>query len=229
MLKTIAFGALLVALFTSVLVVRHTRAEEDSGRLELMSAAVLGRYAPLAAALAVAVGASVVLGGVTAVALIATGLPVAGSVAFGLTWACAGTAFAAVAAVAAQLTDRARTATGSAVAVLGCAYLLRAIGDSAGGATWVSWLSPIGWAQQIRPYGGNRWVVAALPLTFAAVLVGVAVLLTDRRDLGAGLLPARPGAASAAPGLRRSPSSVRSWAASPPTSGASWTTPSPTS
>jgi ABC-2 type transport system permease protein len=112
MLKTTAFGALLVALVSALLVVRHTRAEEESGRLELMSAGVLGRDAPLTAALLVAVAADVVIAAVTTVAVVAAGLPWAGSAAFGLTWASAGVAFAAVAAVAVQLTERSRTATG---------------------------------------------------------------------------------------------------------------------
>ena len=34
-----------------LLVVRHTRAEEETGRAELVGAGVVGRHAPLAAAL----------------------------------------------------------------------------------------------------------------------------------------------------------------------------------
>jgi ABC-2 type transport system permease protein len=204
MLKTTAFGALLVALVSMLLVVRHSRAEEESGRLELMSAGVLGRHAPPSAALAVAVGASTVIGAVTAVAVVAAGLPATGSVAFGLTWATAGIAAAAVTGVAVQLAERSRTATGVTVAVLGAAYLLRAAGDSAsdGSRTWLSWLSPIGWSQQIRPYGGNRWPVAVLPVLLAVLLVGLAYVLVARRDLGAGLVAARPGPATGAPRLR---------------------------
>jgi ABC-2 type transport system permease protein len=202
MLKTTAFGALLVALVSALLVVRHTRAEEESGRLELMSAGVLGRDAPLTAALLVAVAADVVIAAVTTVAVVAAGLPWAGSAAFGLTWASAGVAFAAVAAVAVQLTERSRMATGITVSVLGAAYLLRAAGDVGDGRGWLSWLSPVGWAQQIRPYAGNRWPVAVLPVLLAVVLVGVAHALVARRDLGAGLVAARPGPATGAPGLR---------------------------
>jgi len=201
--KLTAFGSALVALFALLLVTRHTRAEEEAGRLELVGAAVVGRHAALAAAVLVAAGASVTLGLVTAVALIGVGLPAAGSFAFGSAWAALGIAFAGVAAVAAQLTTAARAANGIAAGVLGVAYLVRAVGDSAGtdGPTALSWFSPIGWAQQVRPYAGDRWWVLSLLIVFAVVTVAGAFALVARRDHGAGLLPDRPGPAGAAPAL----------------------------
>jgi ABC-2 type transport system permease protein len=81
--------------------------------------------------------------------------------------------------------------------VVGVAYVLRAVGDLAQGDPGLaSWLSPIGWSQQIRPFAGDRWWVTALPLLAAAVLVPVAFALQSRRDHGAGLLPDRPGPAA---------------------------------
>ena len=203
MLKLTTLGAVLVAVLMIMVVVRHTRAEEESGRLELMRSGVLGRHAPLAAALAVSVTASVLLGALTAGALAAGGLDPVGSLAFGLCWACAGMAFAAVAAVAAQVTAGARAATGLALTVLGVAFVLRAIGDSAaGGLSMLTWLSPIGWSEQLRPYAGNRWWVALIPVAFTIVVGRAAFFLNGRRDLGAGLVPPRPGPARGAPGLR---------------------------
>src|SRR3954451_20062332 len=143
--KFTAFGALLVGLLGSILVVRHTRSEEESGRLELLSAGVLGRYAALAAALLVSAGTVVVLGLLTALTLIGIGLPAAGSLAFGLVWTSAGLSFAGVGALVAQLSEGARTANGFTAIALGVSYILRAIGDSSadGKTEWVSWLSPI--------------------------------------------------------------------------------------
>ncbi|OKK01332.1 ABC transporter permease [Amycolatopsis sp. CB00013] len=199
-LKLTGFGAALIALLLITTVVRHTRAEEESGRLDLLGSGVVGRHAPLAAALAVTVVTGVAVGILTAGGLAVAGLPVAGSVALGAGWMTAGWAFGAIAAVAAQLCRSARLATGIAGGVLGLAYLLRAIGDS--GPEWLSWLSPIGWAQQIRPFAGERWWVVALPVAFAAVLLLVAVRLSDGRDLGAGLLADRAGPAHAGRGLQ---------------------------
>jgi polyether ionophore transport system permease protein len=206
MIKTGGIGAVFVAMLTVVLVVRHTRADEESGRLELAGGTAMGRRAPLGAALVVAVIANLALAVVTAGALAAAGLPVDGSIAFGLAWAGVGLAFAAIAAAAAQVTTSARTATALSAAVLAVVYVLRATGDTAseGGPRWLSWLSPIGWAQQFRPYAGNRWWVLLITLGFAVVVAGIAFALAARRDLGAGLLATRSGPASAS-GLLRSP------------------------
>jgi ABC-2 type transport system permease protein len=200
--KLTAFGALLVALLAAILVVRHTRTEEENGRLELLSAGVLGRYAAVTAALIVSAGTVVLLGLLTALSLIGVGLDTRGSVAFGLTWVSAGLAFAGVGAVTAQLTEGARAANGFTAIILGVSYVLRAIGDSSSDIAWVSWLSPIGWAQQIRPYAGDRFVVVLLPLALLVVTVLGALALIRRRDLGAGLVRPRPGPATASAGLR---------------------------
>jgi ABC-2 type transport system permease protein len=200
------FFPLLVGLASLLTVVRHTRTEEETGRRELLGATVVGRHAGLAAALIATLGANLLLAVLVAAGMISQGLPAAGSVAFGLELAAAGWAFAAVGGVAAQLTSGAGGARGIAVSALGIAYLLRLGGDvsgsAGGGLSWLSWLSPIGWAHRIRPYAGERWVVLALPVAFTAVGVVVAVILSVRRDVGTGLLVPRPGPATAAAGLR---------------------------
>jgi ABC-2 type transport system permease protein len=199
MIKLGAFGGALVAVFAILLMIRHTRAEEEAGRLELVGSTVVGRHAPLAAALVVSVAANLVLGLLTALGLVASGLPASGSFAFGLAWASVGIAFVAVAAVAAQITGSARAAIGIAMTFLGVAYVLRAVGDTAGDgvAGALRWLSPIGWGQQVRPYQGDRWWVLLLPIAFFVVLTAAAYVLVERRDHGAGLLPDRPGPATA--------------------------------
>jgi ABC-2 type transport system permease protein len=196
------FLALLTGLMVVFTVTRHTRAEEDTGRAELLASAVVGRYAALTASLLVAGGASVLTGLIQAVTMIGAGLPAAGSVAFGASEALAGLVFTAVAAVAVQLAGYSRTANGIGTAVVGAAFLLRGAGDSTVDARWLSWLSPIGWVQQVRAFAGERWWVLLLPVA-AALLAGAAgYWLLPRRDVGVGFLPPRPGPARAAPGLR---------------------------
>lgn len=119
MIKMIGMGTVAIALFAVMIMVRHTRADEELGRHELLSGGSLGRGAPLAAALLVATGTSVIIGLATALALVATGLPIVGSFTFGLCWTVSGLAFAGVGAVAAQLAASARAARGLAVGVLG--------------------------------------------------------------------------------------------------------------
>jgi ABC-2 type transport system permease protein len=192
---------LLVGLATLLTLIRHTRAEEVAGRRELLGATVVGRQAPLFAALVVAFGASLALGALVSASLVAYGLPAAGAVAFGLSWVMFGWAFAAVAAVAAQVTESARVARGISITILGLCFVLRAAGD-AGGKDGPTWLSPFGWVQRVRAFADERWWVFVLFLGLIAVLTFAALALSARRDLGSGLLPARLGRAAAASWLQ---------------------------
>ncbi|ANN21198.1 ABC transporter permease [Amycolatopsis orientalis] len=196
------FLALLVALMAVFTVTRHTRAEEDSGRAELLASAVVGRYSALTAAVLVAGGASVLIGLIETALMIGAKMPSAGAFALGGATAATGLVFTAVAAVAVQVAEYSRTANGIGAAAVGVAFLLRAVGDSTADAGWVSWLSPIGWAQQLRPFADERWWVLLLPLAAAVVVGGVGYALIPRRDVGTGLLPPRPGPAEAAASLR---------------------------
>ncbi|HKE63980.1 MAG TPA: ABC transporter permease [Micromonosporaceae bacterium] len=198
------FAAVAAAMASIFTVVRHTRAEEESGRTELVGAGVVGRRAPLTAALTVAIYLNVLAGALTILVMVLLGAGGAGAVALGAGITTCGIAFAGIAAVAAQLTEGSRAANGIGFTVLGVAFVLRAVGDAAHGGTlsFLSWLSPIGWAQQVRPYAGERWWVLALGVGLGLALSGVAYALVARRDIGAGLVPPRLGPASAASGLR---------------------------
>jgi ABC-2 type transport system permease protein len=196
-----AFGAVVAGLMSMFIVGRHTRAEEQSGRSELIRAGVLGRSVPLTAAVAVAFAAQLVMGAAVALVMVGFGTPVAGSVALGASLAGVGVLFAGVAAVAVQVSQGTAGAYGLVGAVLGAAYALRAAGDVGDGT--LSWLSPIGWGQSMRPYADERWWPLALMLVVAAALLVAAYALLGRRDDGAGLIAPRPGPPTAAPALAR--------------------------
>ena len=202
--KVGGIAAALVGVISMIITVRHTRGDEESGRLELVSAGVVGRFAALTAAVVTAVTTNVVVAVLVAAGLMALGLPVGGSIAFALGWCAIGLMFVAVAAVTAQLTTSARAATGLGIAFLSLCYLIRAAGDAGGadGPTWLLWLSPFGWVSHLRPYAGDRWWVLALAVAFAAAFLAVAYRLVGGRDIGAGLLPERLGPAEGPAGLR---------------------------
>jgi ABC-2 type transport system permease protein len=195
------FVAAFIALMSLLAVIRHTRAEEEAGRLELLRSGVVGRHAPLAAALLVTLGGNVVLAVIVIVGLISQNTPVAGAVALGLGFVGCGMVFAGLGAATAQISENARPARGMAASVLGAAYLLRALGDSSETATWLSWLSPIGWVQQTRAFAGERWWALGIPLVVGPALVALAVSLEGRRDFGAGLRASPLGPERAAAGL----------------------------
>ncbi|MEU0566848.1 ABC transporter permease [Nonomuraea sp. NPDC005983] len=193
-------ASVLAALMSILVITRHTRAEEETGRTELIGACAIGRHATPASAVLVAGSANLLIGLLITLALAGQGLPGAGALAFGLAVSGTGWTFTGVAILAAQLTEHARTANALATAVLGLAFLLRALGDAAR-IEPLSWLSPLGWAQRIRAFAGERWQVVALFAVTGLALVAVAALLSARRDLGAGLLPPRLGPRDAAPDL----------------------------
>ena len=186
---------LLIAVAVILTVIRHTRADEETGRTELIDSTAIGRYASLTAALMLCFGASIATGVIGAAGLLGTDIPAAGSLAFGAALAGSGLVFTAVAAVAAQLSPSARVARGFAFAVLGTAFTLRAVGDAGSGA--LSWLSPLGWSLQVRPYAGDRWWVLLLHLATTVVLTVVAYRLLAGRDVGAGLVAERAGPGTA--------------------------------
>ncbi|TDD10403.1 ABC transporter permease [Nonomuraea deserti] len=199
------FLTFMVGLLALLTVIRHTRTEEEAGRRELVGATAVSRHADLAAALIVTCGACLVLGLASALALIGQGLPAAGSLALGLGFTATGWVFAAIGSVTAQLTTGAGGARAIGVTVLGIAIILRGAGDIAAqvgdGPAWASWLTPLGWAEALRPYSGERWWVLALAAAVVAALSALAVALSARRDLGSGMFQARLGPAGAGPRL----------------------------
>ncbi|MDV6014678.1 ABC transporter permease [Haloechinothrix sp. LS1_15] len=197
----LSFTAIFVALMAFLLVARYTRVEEETGRAELVRAGVVGRHAHATAALVVVGGAGLTVGALIAIGLGSLGMEGAtwpSSWLFGMSLASIGLVFAAIAALTAQLTEHGRGAAGLAGALFAGAYLVRAAGDMAEvGGGWLSWFSPIGWAQQTRVYVADRWWPLLLSVALTVMLAALAYWLSTRRDLAAALRRPRPGPATA--------------------------------
>lgn len=197
--------AVLAALMSVFAIVRHTRQNEELGRAELVGAAVVGRFASLAAAVTVTVAADLALVPLVAAGNVVGGLPADGAWTAGVAVAVVGLAFTGVAAVTVQLSPSTRAASGLAGAALGLAFVLSGVGNMLGDAepgtglrsAWPAWLSPIGWGQQLRAYDRDLWWPALLGVSLLVVLLGVAAALLRRRDVGRGLLAERRGRGAA--------------------------------
>jgi ABC-2 type transport system permease protein len=179
------------------LAIHLTRSQESSGRFDLLTASRLGRTAPLVSAIVVLTG---VLG---LTALLSYAGLLAADLGEGAAWYAAGLlvqllAMAALGILVAQIASDGQGAHGLGLLVLGVLFLVRAIVDGVNGSA--TWLSPLGWFAEIRPFGEPRlWpIVAYAGLTL--VLVSVAALVNVRRDLGSGLISPRPGSAVAPAG-----------------------------
>ncbi|MBO9577962.1 MAG: polyketide antibiotic transporter [Microbacteriaceae bacterium] len=205
--------AVMAGLMSTFLAVRHTRADEERGRAELLGATRAGRVLPAAVALVHGLVANVLLGALTALGLLASGLPADGSLVAGLALAAVGVAFLGIGLAAAELVATSRGANTIGVVAVLAAYVLRGIGDAAGtpsedlqhlAPAWPSFLSPIGYGQFTGAYAQNDLRPLLVPVAFAALLVAGAFVVRAFRDQGASLLPDRQGRATAGPVLSSS-------------------------
>lgn len=184
------WGLVTVALMSVFLVNRHTRAEEDAERADLLRSTVVGRHTISAATVFVVTVAHVVLAAACGVGFVALGYSATGSVALALSYLVTGWMFVGVALVAAQLAGTGRGSLGLASSTLGLVFVVRAAGDTAGSP--VRWLSPLAWPLSVRAFAGEQWWVLALTAAFGATLVTAGLWLSTRRDLGSGrLVPGR--------------------------------------
>ncbi len=188
-------AAIAIPLMGLILMTRMTRLEEQAGRMELLRAGVVGRTAALKSALVLTSAAFVMMGVGMAIVLAALGLSWPGVVLYPLAQVLLGIAFAAAGALCAQFVASPRIVTALGLAVLVAAFFTRGIGDVKDNG--LVWLSPLGWAEQTRPFGDARWW-PLLPLVAVAIAASVAAMgLAERRDLGEGMFAQRRGSSTA--------------------------------
>lgn len=199
-------GAALMSITT---ITRHTRAEEQTGRAELVRSNATGRHTQLGAALILAFGMNVVTSVLMVLAFwfsLAKPESLTGVVLFCASVGAVGFVFAAIAAMTVQFSGYSRAGSGIAGAILAICFVIRGLGDMSslqtGDLAWLSWLSPLGWSQLTAPFALDRWWPLWLSLGLTAVLIPIAVWLQSKRDLAAGLFPDRLGRNRARPGLR---------------------------
>lgn len=187
LMMTLIIAASIMSILT---VIRHTRAEEESGAAELVLSSVVGRHARTYAALIVVGGVNAILAVTMTAAMAATGFGVVDTAAMCLGVTGVSMVFGAVAAVTAQLWRQARAATGAAMGALALAALVRGVGDvidNSGSA--LSWFSPIAWAQQMRSFVDVRWWPFAMLVALAVALMALSAVLESRRQYDAGVIP----------------------------------------
>jgi ABC-2 type transport system permease protein len=192
------FGFLAAFLFPLLgisLVARATRGEEEAGRLELVLAGRVARHVPILAGLIVASAAILVTVIAFALGLSAFGVAATRSVLYAASLGALAFAFAGLAALLAQITLHSRGVYTWGLLVLALSYVLRGIGDVTN--TWVTWLSPLGWAEKAAPFGDMRWWTLLIPLAVGGLLATLAVIVAGRRDLGSSLVRAGAGPARA--------------------------------
>ncbi|GAB3046887.1 ABC transporter permease [Virgibacillus ainsalahensis] len=192
--QMLLFTAIVAGLMSILLVSRHTRADEEDGRIEMIRSLPVGRLSNLNATLLVISATNVILALITGFGLYALGIEsmgVEGSLLYGTVLGATGIFFAGVTAIFAQLSESSRGTIGYSIAVLLIAYLIRAVADVSNEA--LSWISPLGWVPQTQIYSNNNWWPMLLMIGVSIILFILANYLNAIRDLGAGFFPSKPG------------------------------------
>jgi len=183
--------AIAAAAFGVLAAVRAMRAEEESGRAELVLAGPLRRRTTFVSAV-VAIGAgTAALWAAECIGFIAGRLPVAGSAYLAVATASVVPVFTGAGAVVSQLAATRRGALGLGSAFIALCWLLRVLADTSAAGAWLRWATPLGWAEELRPFTGARPLVLLLPAAATAALLVVAAHISTTRDVGTGILPAR--------------------------------------
>lgn len=204
----LVFSVMIAGAMNIFLISRHTRADEEMGRLEVIRSLPVGRLSNLASALVTALIANTFLTLLTTLGLYlfrAEGMDLLGCFVFGASLGVIGLFFAALTAVFCQLTANNRTAMGLSFLSLFLLYMMRAVGDT--GNETLSLISPLGLVLRTQNFVENKfWPLIVIKLiSFGLILL--AFVLSWSRDLGSGLLPQKAGKKHAS-GLLSSPTGL---------------------
>ena len=203
-IETLLWWGMGFAIINTMLVVRHTRHNEEIGTQELLLSGQASRASSLVAVLMVALVFNLLLAlGIGAgVELVNDGYwQSSSSWLYGAAFAAFGFVWAALAAVVVQLVESGRSANGMLMGLVGLTFVGRGIGDFMGKVgeqglhepAIINAFNPFGWLQATRPLHEPDWAPLLISISVAFLAIGLGFVLLAKRDVGAGLLPGRRG------------------------------------
>jgi polyether ionophore transport system permease protein len=142
--------AIAAAVFGVLAAARALRTDEDTGRIEPILASPVARGTAFASSMA-GIGVGIwILWLMSAAGYVVGGLAVGGSAYLALATASVAAVFVGVGAILSQLAPTRRSALELGGAAVAMFLLLRVIADTASGAGWLRWTTPLGWAEEMR-------------------------------------------------------------------------------
>lgn len=194
----LVFTALAVGIMNLLLTIKHTREDEEDGRIEMIRSLPVGPLAPLSATILMGFIANILLSFAVGFGLYSLGfesMDLHGSLLYGASLGAVGIFFASLAGLLAQVTSNARSALGYSFSFFIFSYILRGIGDV--GNEMLSLISPLGLILRTEVYVNNYWWPVVVTIGVSIIIFGVALYLSSIRDVGAGFISTRPGRKSA--------------------------------
>jgi ABC-2 type transport system permease protein len=199
------FTMIAVGVMNIFLIVRHTRADEEAGRVEVIRSLPVGRLSNLSSAMLLSAVVNFALAVLTGFGLFfvsaafsVDSMTFGGCMLYGVILGVSGFFFASTTASTCQTTQTSRGAIVLSTLSLVIMYAIRAGADiqNSDGVSpygWLNFLSPLGLLIQSEVFVGNIWW-RAIVLFFAALGTTAAAMFLNRlRDLGQGLFSARKG------------------------------------
>lgn len=188
------FSVMIAGAMNIFLVNRHTRNDEEKGRLEIVRSMSVGRLANLSSVMIAALIANILLSLFTTAGLYilrGSGMTLEGCFLFGVSLGLIGMFFAACTAVFCQISSSARTSAGLSFSLLLILYIIRGVGDVKD--NMLSLISPLGLIMKTETFVNNYWWPVFVVKIITLVLVLIAFYLSAGRDLGLGVIQPRAG------------------------------------
>ena len=190
----LVFSAVATGIMGILLTTRHTREDEEEGRIEMIRSLPVGTLSPLASTFIINTLTSIIIFILVGIGLFSLGIDTIdlnGSMLYGASLGAIAIFFSALTGLFAQLTSNNRASLGFSFSLLIFFYMLRGIGDVGNEA--LSLISPLGLILRTEVYVNNYWWPVFATLGISLLIFTLSLYLNSIRDLGAGFLPTRSG------------------------------------
>lgn len=188
------FSVMIAGIMNIFLVNRHTRQDEELGRLEVVRSLPVGRLASPLSVVIVAILANIILTILTFIGLIALkgeGMNAVGCLVYASSLGVVGMFFAVTTLLFCQLTGNNRTAMGMSFFFMLFLYVLRAVGDV--GNETLSLISPLGLILRTENFVNDKfWPIIVIKI-ITIILLFISLYINSKRDLGSGVFAERAG------------------------------------
>jgi len=192
------FTVIAVCFMNIFIVVRHTRKDEEALRVEVVRSLPVGRLSNLLSTLIICFDINVLFSIVIGFGLYflnISSMDLNGSLLYGAGIGVVGFLFASIGAIFSQLASTSRGAYSYSFMFIGITYLIRAYGDIKNNI--LAYISPLGLVLRTEVYVTNRWFPILILFLLSIICSVIAIWINSKRDLGAGIIPAKNGRSEA--------------------------------